>query len=49
MAENLDDKIKKQLEFYFGDANLSRDRFLRQQIDSSEQGCKERESFNYVV
>lgn len=42
MSESLDEKIRKQLEFYFGDSNLSRDRFLRQQIDGSEEGCKKK-------
>ena len=29
-----------QIEFYFGDANLSKDRFLKQKIDESEDGCE---------
>eukprot|EP01134_Creolimax_fragrantissima_P005428 CFRG5428T1 len=31
-ADTLHDQLRKQLEFYFGDANLSKDRFLRQRI-----------------
>ena len=30
-----------QLEFYFGDVNLSRDRFLRSEIEGSEDGFVE--------
>jgi hypothetical protein len=28
-----------QLEFYFSDANLRKDRFMKQQIDSNPGGC----------
>jgi hypothetical protein len=39
MADSdLQSKLVKQLEFYFGDANLSKDRFLRQKIEESETG-----------
>lgn len=30
--------IRKQVEFYFGDSNLAKDRFLKQKID--EDPCK---------
>eukprot|EP00050_Salpingoeca_kvevrii_P003496 m.226046 g.226046 ORF g.226046 m.226046 type:complete len:474 (+) comp10838_c0_seq12:1217-2638(+) len=32
------DALRNQLEFYFGDANLSKDRFLKQCIDASPDG-----------
>ena len=32
--------VKKQVEFWFGDVNLHKDRFLRKLIDESEDGCK---------
>lgn len=32
--------VKKQVEFWFGDVNLNKDRFLRKLIDESEDGCK---------
>lgn len=32
--------VKKQVEFWFGDVNLHKDRFLRKLIDDSEDGCK---------
>eukprot|EP00038_Savillea_parva_P017224 m.227542 g.227542 ORF g.227542 m.227542 type:complete len:439 (+) comp36931_c0_seq1:71-1387(+) len=38
MTECKDDRIQKQLEFYFSDANLRRDRFMRQFIESSHDG-----------
>ena len=34
------------MEFYFSDANLNKDRFLKEQISKSEDGCK---SGNTVV
>eukprot|EP00729_Bicosta_minor_P000505 gene505-23935_t len=37
MAEQ-DSGLTEQLEFYFGDANLRRDRFLRAEIEGSEDG-----------
>lgn len=33
--------VKKQVEFWFGDANLHKDRFLKKIIDESDDGCKE--------
>lgn len=32
--------VKKQVEFWFGDVNLHKDRFLKKLIDDSEDGCK---------
>lgn len=32
--------ITKQVDFWFGDANLHKDRFLREQIEKSRDGCK---------
>lgn len=32
--------IKKQVEFWFGDANLHKDRFLKKLIIESRDGCK---------
>lgn len=32
--------VKKQVEFWFGDVNLHKDRFLRKLIDESDDGCK---------
>lgn len=34
----LESKIIKQIEYYFGDKNLPRDRFLRQKIDEDKEG-----------
>ena len=31
--------IRKQVEFYFGDSNLDKDRFLRQKIEEDSLGC----------
>ncbi len=37
---DIQEKVKKLLEFYFGDANLQRDRFLRNIIDTNKpDGC----------
>lgn len=33
--------VKKQVEFWFGDVNVHKDRFLRKLIDDSDDGCKE--------
>lgn len=33
--------VKKQVEFWFGDVNLHKDRFLRKLIDESGDGCKQ--------
>jgi hypothetical protein len=33
-------KIKNQLEFYFSDANLVRDEFMRKKISANEGGSK---------
>lgn len=33
--------VKKQVEFWFGDVNLHKDRFLRKLIEESDDGCKE--------
>lgn len=32
--------VKKQVEFWFGDVNLHKDRFLKKLIDESDDGCK---------
>lgn len=32
-------KIRDQLEFYFSDSNLTKDRFLKQEIKNSTDGC----------
>lgn len=32
--------VKKQVEFWFGDVNLHKDRFLRKLVDESDDGCK---------
>ncbi|OPL07317.1 hypothetical protein AM593_00180, partial [Mytilus galloprovincialis] len=34
-------RIKQQMEFYFSDSNLNRDRFMKKQIVDAEDGCKE--------
>ena len=33
-------RIRAQMEFYFSEANLAKDRFLKQEMKSSEAGCK---------
>ena len=32
--------VKRQVEFWFGDVNLHKDRFLKKLIDESDDGCK---------
>lgn len=32
-------KINEQMEFYFSDSNLSKDRFLKQEIQNADDGC----------
>jgi len=32
--------ITSQMEFYFSDANLHKDRFLKQQLQQSADGCE---------
>ena len=36
--EDLSDRIRKQMEFYFGDANLSKDKFLRDLTMNNKKG-----------
>lgn len=37
--ETVIDTTKKQIEFYFSDSNLQKDRFLAKVIDENEEGC----------
>ena len=30
----------KQIEFYFGDSNLQKDRFMKQEINKHPEGCE---------
>lgn len=39
-------EVKKQVEFWFGDVNLHKDRFLKKLIDASDDGCKSPTSDN---
>lgn len=44
--------IAKQVDFWFGDVNLHKDRFLREQIEKSRDGCKfllSLQSYAYVI
>ncbi len=36
---NLNAKIIKQIEYYFGDINLSKDKFMQEEIQK-DSGCK---------
>lgn len=38
MQGDLEDKIRKQIEFYFGDSNLHKDRFMSQKIAENPDG-----------
>eukprot|EP00124_Ichthyophonus_hoferi_P001937 Ihof_evm10s116 gene=Ihof_evmTU10s116 len=38
MASSIEDQARAQVEFYFGDANLSKDRFMKQHIDKDPEG-----------
>lgn len=40
--------VKKQVEFWFGDVNVHKDRFLRKLIDDSNDGCKELSKLHHV-
>lgn len=33
------EKLRKLLEFYFGDSNLMHDRFLKQKVEADPEGC----------
>lgn len=39
MTVDVESKILKQVEFYFGDANLPRDKFLLERVQENEGGC----------
>lgn len=39
MSSDLSDKIIKQVEYYFGDINLNKDKFLQEEIQK-DSGCK---------
>ena len=42
--------LKDLMEFYFSDSNLSKDRFLKQQIEASQfDGCKKIVIFCYFL
>ena len=43
-----EETILKQIEFYFGDSNLSKDRFLKQKIDENEEGCKQQNVLSFT-
>jgi len=43
------DAIKNQMEFYFSDANLAKDRFLKTLIDASPDGCKYCAKYEYDI
>eukprot|EP00123_Amoebidium_parasiticum_P012433 comp21351_c0_seq1/m.29292 comp21351_c0_seq1/g.29292 ORF comp21351_c0_seq1/g.29292 comp21351_c0_seq1/m.29292 type:complete len:445 (-) comp21351_c0_seq1:509-1843(-) len=36
--EGLDERIVRQVEFYFGDSNLGKDRFMKHEIDQAKDG-----------
>ena len=38
--------IQKQLEFYFGDSNLRKDRFIKQEMEKADDGCKKNKNEN---
>ena len=38
VSSHSDTKIKQQIEYYMSDANLSRDKFFREQISTDKQG-----------
>ena len=44
-----EESILKQIEFYFGDSNLSKDRFLKQKIDENEEGCRQQKVFSFTT
>lgn len=35
----MENDILKLLEFYFGDSNLMKDRFLKKKIEENSEGC----------
>lgn len=39
MDDSLENKIIKQVEFYFSDSNLPRDKFLRSLVANHPEGC----------
>ena len=38
MASDLENKIIRQVEFYFGDSNIVKDKFLLEEIRKNNQG-----------
>jgi lupus La protein len=39
MTVEVEIKVLKQVEFYFGDANLPRDKFMLERVQENEGGC----------
>ncbi len=39
-AEITSNKIREQVEFYFSDSNLPKDKFLRSLVANNPEGCK---------
>ena len=40
MSEEVERKIQEQVEFYFSDSNLPKDKFLRSLVANNPEGCK---------
>ena len=41
MSADLAEKIRRQVEFYFGGLNLQRDKFMREKMSADPDGCND--------
>ena len=46
---DLGERLVHQLDFYFGEGNLSKDRFLRQHLEATDDNSKSHQTFSLIA